>query len=93
MKAARRLRWRGPAQQQRVREELERRLGAWLQGWSVDARWLSLAPSEAGALGEFVWQRAQLNGASAWVGMAWPGSKMCGMFALAKSREFCSIAS
>jgi hypothetical protein len=69
MKPARRLRWRGPVQQQRVREELERRLGAWLQGWSVDGRWLSLAPSDAGALGEFAWQRAQLDGASAWVGM------------------------
>ena len=66
---ARRLRWRGPAQQQRVRAELERQLAAWLQGWSVDARWLALATTEAATLGELRWQHAQANGAHAWIGL------------------------
>jgi hypothetical protein len=66
---ARRLRWRGPAQQQRVREELERQLALWLQGWSVDKGLLSLSVSDAGTLGEYRWLRATSAGASAWIGM------------------------
>jgi hypothetical protein len=72
--SARRLRWRGPAQQQRVLDELLKQLAAWHQGWSVDGEWLSLSAAEAGAgatLGsERLWLRATSRGACAWLGLS-----------------------
>ena len=67
---ARRLRWRGPAQQQQVLDELQRQLDAWHQGWSVDGGCLALTSAEgSGAVGaERCWLRAHARGATVWLG-------------------------
>ena len=66
----RRLRWRGPAQMQRIESELQRQLSAWLQGWSVEAQWLRLAADESSpvAAGPQRWLCARAGGNTAWIG-------------------------
>jgi hypothetical protein len=67
----RRLRWRGPAQQQRIQQELERQLALWLQGWSVEGPWLSIAQDDTAAIAsERRWLRAHGKAGTTWVGLA-----------------------
>jgi hypothetical protein len=77
---ARRLRWRGPAQLQRVRDALQKQLDAWHQGWSVDGAWLTLVEAETGATvgAERAWIRAEARDSRVWLGVASAGLARAG---------------
>jgi hypothetical protein len=84
--STRRLRWRGLAQTRRIESELQRQLSAWLQGWSVEAQWLTLAAGEASPVvaGAQRWLRARAGGNTAWIGapaqqMARLGDRLAGV--------------
>lgn len=66
----RRLRWRGASHQRALLLELQRQLGIWLQGWSVDAELLSLrlAEPQSVAAAEKRWLQVRRKSGSAWLG-------------------------
>jgi hypothetical protein len=66
----RRLRWRGVGQQRALLLELQKQLGSWLQGWSVDPELLSLkfVEAQSGLSADRRWMQARGKNGSVWLG-------------------------